>query len=133
MDKENTFVLLAVNGTLMRGLELEPNMIAAKAVFQEESKTQAAYRLWSINDIHPAMIRVAPNHPKAVSVAVEIWQVPTEGLAKILLQEPAGLTIGKVKLVDGTTVLGVVGEPELVVGMKEISQYGGWRAYIKEK
>lgn len=45
------YVLLAVNGTLMRGLELEPNMIAVKALFQKVAKTGKAYRLWSINDM----------------------------------------------------------------------------------
>ena len=40
-------VLLAVNGTLMRGLKLNPNMTAAKATFVREASTEPAYRLWS--------------------------------------------------------------------------------------
>ncbi|WP_317856324.1 glutamyl-tRNA amidotransferase [Chakrabartyella piscis] len=130
MSCAEQYVLLAVNGTLMRGLELEPNMIAAKAIFQKEAKTEKTYRLWSINDIHPAMIRVAKEDTTAISVDLEVWSVPKEGLADILLNEPAGLSIGKVKLDSGEVVLGVLGEPELVVGMKEISAFGGWRKYI---
>ena len=34
-------------------------------------------------------------------------------------------------LEDGETVLGVVGEPALVRGMREITSYGGWRNYLK--
>jgi len=120
-------VHLAVNGTLMRGLELNPSMIDAGAVFVRETTTAPSYRLWSIDDRHPAMIRVASG---GVPVAVEVWAVPPEGLAKILLQEPPGLCIGKVKLADGEEVLGVIGEPLLVEGQREISSYGGWRAYI---
>ena len=56
----NTTVKLAVNGTLMRGLELEKNMINAGAKFLFESRTEKCYRLWSIRDIHPAMLRVDP-------------------------------------------------------------------------
>jgi hypothetical protein len=56
--------------------------------------------------------------------------VPPAGLAGILLTEPAGLTIGKVRLEDGSTVLGVVGEATFVKGQREITQYRGWRAYI---
>ena len=41
-----------------------------------------------------------------------------------------GLSVGKVTLSDGEVVLGVIGEPELVRGQKEISSYGGWRSYI---
>jgi hypothetical protein len=44
-------VLLAVNGTLMRGLELEPNLINLGATFVREDRTEPAYRLYSINDI----------------------------------------------------------------------------------
>ena len=51
-------ILLAVNGTLMQGLELSPNMTAAGAEFVREATTEPTYRLWSIDDAHPAMMRV---------------------------------------------------------------------------
>ena len=121
-------VLLAVNGTLMRGLKLNPNMHAAAAAFIREATTEPVYRLWTINDDHPAMIRVTDG--TGVSVAVEIWSVPPAGLASILQREPPGLTIGKVRLDDGSIVLGVIGEPALVEGQREITKHGGWRAYI---
>jgi gamma-glutamylcyclotransferase (GGCT)/AIG2-like uncharacterized protein YtfP len=120
-------MLLAVNGTLMRGLELNPNMIAAGATFVREARTRPAYRLWSIGDRHPAMVRVASG---GVAVALEVWDVPTAGIADILAKEPPGLCIGKVTLDDGTEVLGVLGEPALCDGQREITQHGGWRAYI---
>ena len=121
-------VLLAVNGTLMRGLKLSGNMAAAGATFVRETTTEPVYRLWSINDDHPAMVRVTDG--TGVKVAVEVWSVPAAGLASILLNEPPGLSVGKVRLEDGTTVLGVLGEPALVEGHREITAYGGWRAYI---
>lgn len=121
-------VLLAVNGTLMRGLKLNPNMLAAKATFVRETKTEPAYRLWTINDEHPAMLRVTDG--SGVKVAVEVWSVPAAGLAGILLNEPLGLCVGKVRLEDGSIVLGVLGEPALVEGHREITTYGGWRTYL---
>lgn len=124
-------VLLAVNGTLMRGLKLNPNMHAAGATFVRETKTEPAYRIWTVNDDHPAMVRV--HDGTGVAVAVEVWAVPPSGLAGILLKEPPGLTIGKVKLDDGTTVLGVIGEPALVENQREITEHGGWRAYVAAK
>jgi len=121
-------VLLAVNGTLMRGLELNPNLLAVNASFVREAVTEPAYRLWSINDRHPAMVRVKNG---GVSVAVEVWSVPAAGLAAILQSEPPGLSIGKVKLSDGIELLGVLGEPVLCEGKKEITSHGGWRAYLE--
>lgn len=120
-------VLLAVNGTLMRGLELNGNLVDAGATFVRETRTAAAYRLWSIADRHPAMIRVADG---GVAIAVEVWAVPPEGLASILLKEPPGLCIGKVRLEDGSETLGVLGEPALCEGHREITAHGGWRAYV---
>jgi hypothetical protein len=121
-------VLLAVNGTLMRGLKLNPNMTAANATFVRETMTEPAYRLWTIGDEHPAMVRVTDG--TGVKVAVEVWSMPAAGLAGILLNEPPGLCVGKVRLEDGSTVLGVLGEPALVEGQREITRYGGWRAYV---
>lgn len=120
-------ILLAVNGTLMRGLALNPNLLAVSATFVRETTTAATYRLWSIADRHPAMMRVIGG---GAAIALEVWSVPAEGLATILLKEPAGLCIGKVTLADGSEVLGVLGEPALCEGQKEITAAGGWRAYI---
>ncbi len=119
-------IKLAVNGTLMRGLALNPNLLNAGAEFLYEAATTPDYRLWSIGDIHPAMVRVSHG---GIAVALEVWQVPPDGLVQVLLQEPPGLSIGKVTLDTGETVLGVLGEPMLCEGQREISAYGGWRSY----
>jgi tetrahydromethanopterin S-methyltransferase subunit D len=73
------------------------------------------------------MVRVTAG---GAAVAVEVWSVPAAGVASILVGEPDGLTIGKVRLADGSTVLGVLGEMALCEGQKEITAFGGWRAYI---
>jgi gamma-glutamylcyclotransferase (GGCT)/AIG2-like uncharacterized protein YtfP len=123
-------LLLAVNGTLMRGLELNSNLLAAGAVFVRETTTAPAYRLWSIEDRHPAMLRVKSG---GVSIAVEVWSISPEGLATVLESEPAGLTIGKVHLADDTEVFGVLGEPVLCENQREITCFGGWRAYLRAR
>lgn len=119
-------VPLAVNGTLMRDLKLNPNLLAVGASFLYESETVPTYRLWSINDEHPAMQRVPTG---GSSVALEVWAVPAAGLAQVLLQEPPGLCVGKVSLSNGEEVLGVLGEAILCAGQREITEFGGWRAY----
>jgi hypothetical protein len=121
---------LAVNGTLMRGLALNPNLIGVGATFVREAFTEPAYRLWSIGDVHPAMVRVRKG---GVVIAVELWQVPAAGLVTLLEQEPPGLSIGKVRLEDGRVVLGVLGEPILCEHQLEITEWGGWRAYMASK
>lgn len=120
-------VLLAVNGTLMRGLELNGNLLAVGARFVGEARTAPEYRLYSIKDVHPAMLRVASG---GAQIALEIWEVPAAGLGAVLQSEPPGLCIGKVALEDGSFVLGVLGEPWLCEGRREITAHGGWRAWL---
>jgi len=119
---------LAVNGTLMRGLELNRHMVDAGGTFVREDRTAPIYRLWSIDDKHPAMVRVADG---GGAIDLEIWSVPAAGLADILEREPSGLSVGKVLLADGTVVLGVLAEPILCEGRTEITSFGSWRAYVK--
>jgi len=121
-------IKLAVNGTLMRGLELNANLLRVGATFLQEAITEPNYRLWSIADRHPAMIRVEQG---GRAIAVEVWAVPPNGICTVLLQEPPGLCIGKVRLSNSEVVLGVLGEPFLCEDQPEITQWGGWRAYTE--
>ncbi|MGI0489534.1 gamma-glutamylcyclotransferase [Pantanalinema rosaneae CENA516] len=123
-------VYLAVNGTLMRGLALNGNMQQVGATFVREAWTEPTYRLWSIADRHPAMLRVTSG---GAAIAVEVWAVPAAGIATLLQLEPPGLCIGKVRLADGEEVLGVLGEAILCAGQREITTWGGWRAYVEGK
>ena len=113
----------------MRGLELNQNLVRIQATFVRETWTEPTYRLWSIGDRHPAMQRVTEG---GRAIAVEVWAVPVTGLATLLQQEPPGLSIGKVRLSDGSEVLGVLGEAILCEGQQEITAWGGWRAYIAD-
>lgn len=130
LDGEPLNVRLAVNGTLMRGLSLNGNLLAVGATFMRETTTAPSYRLWSIADRHPAMIRVAQG---GRAIAVEVWEMPAAGLATILLGEPPGLCVGKVVLIDGEPTLGILGEPALCEGQREITEYGGWRGYLASR
>ena len=127
--KQNNLVL-AVNGTLMRGLELEGNLRQAGAIFLKESKTEQSYRLYSINDKYPAMIKVASG---GNTVDVELYEISEEGLQEVLSKEPPGLTIKEITLIDGSLVQGVVGLEEITKGQKEITEYGGWRNYLANR
>jgi len=124
-------MLIAGNGTLMRGLELNQNLLAAGAVFIREDRTAPFYRLWSIDDRYPGMLRI--NQEDAGVIELEIWDVDEQGSMRILKQEPSGLTLGRVLLATGQEVLGVLAEPYLVEGMPEITNFGGWRAYLSFK
>lgn len=114
----------------MRGLALNDNLLNAGAQFVREAKTDASYRLWSIGDVHPAMVR---DVDRGAEISLEIWVLSPHALTTILMQEPPGLCIGRLRLSDGSEVLGVLGEPYLCADQLEITQYGGWREYQATK
>jgi hypothetical protein len=121
-------VQLAVNGTLMRGLALNANLQAVGATFIRQTTTAPVYRLWSIDDQYPAMMRVTAG---GAAIAVEVWALPVTHVGTILLQEPPGLCIGKVQLADGADTLGVLGAMLLCESGRDITAWGGWRAYMQ--
>jgi hypothetical protein len=130
-DDQPYTVEFAVNGTLMRGLELNQNLLDVGAVFVREDRTVPQYRLWTIDDRHPGMIRTTGTDGAAIEL--EVWMLRLGPVAEVLLAEPPGLTVGKVRLESGVDILGVLAEPALVQGQTEITQFGGWRAYLTAK
>ena len=117
---------LFVNGTLMRGLKLHPNLDGA--TFLEENSTAPVYRIHSIGDVHPGMYEVAEG---GVSVQGELYEVPDDVWKRVESGEPPGLYRGPVKLADGRVVPGILYAREMAEGRhRDISEYGGWRAYI---
>ncbi len=120
---------LTVNGTLMRGLSLNKNLVNVGAAFLYETKTVEAYRLWSIGDKYPGMLRItSPTEGRAITV--EVWELDARGLVSVLEGEPPGLTVGRVELQGGISVFGVLAEPWVVEGQREITEFGGWREYM---
>lgn len=118
---------IAVNGTLMRGYPLNQNLVNLMATFVREDCTAPVYRLWSVDDVHPAMLR---DDDHGAPIAIEIWELPAYNLPALLEKEPAGLCLGKLLLQDGMQVFGILGEPYLVSGQKEITTYRSWRVYM---
>jgi hypothetical protein len=123
---------LAVNGTLMRGLSLNKNLLDAGAQFLYETRTSDQYRLWSIGDKYPGMLRTSPT-TKGKPIMVEVWELEATGFLSVLEGEPPGLSIGFVELEQGRSVFGVLAEPWLIEGQREITEFGGWREYMASK
>jgi len=112
----------------MRGFSLNKNLVSAGAEFLYETKTTDEYRLWSIHDRYPGMLKTTPP-VKGKPITVEVWELDANGMLSVLEGEPPGLTIGRVMLHNDMSVFGVLAEPWIVEGQREITEYGGWREY----
>ncbi len=116
---------LFVNGTLMRGLPLHRNI--STAIFVSEAFTGPYYRLHSIRDVHPGMYGV---ESCGARIAGELYLVTAAQREHIVRTEPPGLYLGLVVLEDGRTVEGVLYPEDLARAERDITGYGGWRAYL---
>ena len=56
--------------------------------------------------------------------------MPVRRFGEFVADVPAPLAIGTLEVEDGSWVKGFVCEPAALEGAKDISQYGGWRAYL---
>ncbi len=117
--------LVVFNGGLMRGQSAHWKI--AGTTFLEEVQTAPCYRLYSINDVHPAMVR---DDSHGVAVAAELYYVPDERWPHIRDIEPRDLYLGPVELADGRMLEGMLGDERYVLQHgKDISAFGGWAAY----
>ena len=68
-----------------------------------------------------------------VAVAVEVWSLEPAAFASFVAEVPPPMAIGTVELQDGRQVPGFVCEPYALDGARDISGFGGWRAYLESR
>ena len=66
------------------------------------------------------------------AIEVEVWALDAAGLGEFVAAIPAPLGVGRVALADGTEVTGFLCEPHTVEAAREITSYGGWRAFLAD-
>jgi allophanate hydrolase len=128
------YIDIFVVGAHLSGMPLNGELKSLGAFFRREARTARDYRLFVLPDTQPAkpgLVR-APGTDGA-GIAGEIWALPAEAFARFVAAIPAPLGIGKVALSDGVSVSGFLCEAHAVTGAAEITQFGGWRAYIDRR
>ncbi len=116
---------VVVNGGLMQGQSAHWKLQGATLL--DEVRTAPSYRLYSIDDRYPAMLR---DDQHGVAIAAELYDIPDVLWPRIEAAEPPGLYCGSVELADGRILAGILGEVDFIVRYgKDISETGGWAAY----
>ena len=96
----------------------------------EATITAPDYRLYALETTppKPGMLRVEAG--AGASIALEIWALPAAAFGKFVAAVPPPLSIGTVRLADGRDVKGFIVEAADIDGAREISAFGGWRAFV---
>jgi allophanate hydrolase len=127
---------LAVVGAHLSGMALNPELTSRGATFVKAVETEPSYRIYALPGgppKRPGMVRVDKD---GAAVAVEVWALTPEAFGDFVSGVPAPLSIGTVRLADGTTVKGFLCEQAGLAGAEDITRFGGWRGYmasLKEK
>jgi allophanate hydrolase len=124
-------VSLAVVGAHMSGLPLNHELRGLGANLCETAATARDYRLFALANPQPprpGMLRVAANEGGAIEL--EIWSMPFEAFGRFVATIPPPLSIGSIALADGRIVKGFLVEAQATTDARDITAYGGWRAFV---
>jgi allophanate hydrolase len=77
------------------------------------------------------MLRVERGAGSAITL--ELWALPPAAFGKFVAAIPPPLSIGTVRLGDGREAKGFLVEPAAINGARDISAFGGWRAFMAQR
>jgi len=126
-------VRVAVVGAHLSGLPLNYQLTDRRARLEKAARTSARYRLYALPGTippKPGMVR-DPGHGSAIEL--EVWRLPIGEYGAFVAGIPSPLGIGQIELENGEWVQGFICESWAVQGAEEISQLGGWRAFLARK
>lgn len=121
---------LAVVGAHLQGMPLNAQLRDLGAVLIEKTRTAAEYRLFALAGAvppKPGLLRVDED---GAAIEVEVYALPTAAFGEFIAAVTLPLAIGSLRLADGSTVHGFVCEPAGLVGARDITEFGGWRAFV---
>ena len=121
---------LAVVGAHLSGEPLNQQLTSVGGALVRACRTATSYKLFALPNTTPAkpgMVRAADG--TGVALEVEVWALPPAAFGEFVARVPAPLCIGSVELEDGARASGFLCEPHALVGARDISSFGGWRAF----
>ncbi|RYY93694.1 MAG: allophanate hydrolase, partial [Comamonadaceae bacterium] len=127
----NHSVKVAVVGAHLSGMPLNGQLTERGARLLHAAETAPDYKLYALPGTtppKPGLVRVAPG--AGTPIALEVWDMPLEHYGSFVAMIPAPLGIGTLALADGSAVQGFVCEAQATGNAQDISQHGGWRAYM---
>ncbi|MBE0487098.1 allophanate hydrolase [Marinobacter sp.] len=124
-------VQVAVVGAHLSGMPLNTQLTERKARLLEQTTTTANYRLYALPNTTPPKPGLKRVEQDGAEIVLEVWEMTASEFGSFVNLIPAPLGIGNVELADGRWVNGFICEGYGFTGAKDVTDYGGWRAFIK--
>lgn len=119
-------IRLAVVGAHLAGMPLNHQLTERRARLVRKARTAPTYRLYALEG-KPGLVRAEAGG----AIELEVWELEPREFGSFVAQIPPPLGIGTLELEDGEQVKGFLCEPYAVRGRPDITQFGGWRAYLE--
>jgi allophanate hydrolase len=125
-------LLMAVVGAHLTGQPLNWQLTERRGRLVKTCRTHPDYKFYALNGTvppKPGLVRV-PGF-EGPGIEVEIWALPADTVGSFVDGVPQPLSIGTLRLEDGSLVKGFLVEPAATEDAIEITHLGGWRRYLE--
>lgn len=125
-------VRLAVVGAHLSGMPLHWQLSSRGARLAASTRTVPEYQLFAMigqDPPKPALVHVGPG---GHAIEVEVYELDDAAFGSFVAEVPPPLAIGTVRIEGGASIKGFVAEPRALEGARDISKFGGWRAFVRQ-
>jgi len=123
---------MAVVGAHLTGQPLNWQLTERRGRLIRTCRTHPDYKFYALKGTvppKPGLVRV-PGF-EGPGIEVEIWALPADTVGSFVDGVPQPLSIGTLRLEDGTLVKGFLVESAAIEDAVEITHLGGWRRYLE--
>ncbi len=127
-------VPIAVVGAHLSGMPLNGELRALGGRLLARDTTASHYRLYALPGTRPpkpGLLRV--KNGAGAAIEVEVWALSESAFGRFVAAVPPPMSIGTLELDRGQRVKGFLVEAEAVDGARDISSFGGWRAFMAQE
>jgi allophanate hydrolase len=120
-----------VVGAHLTGQPLNRQLTDLNARLLQTCRTAPIYKFYALDTTPPKPGLAQVRDGSGAAIEVEVWELTLAAFGRFVSQVPPPMVIGTVTLESQAQVKGFLCEPHALVGARDISEYGGWRAYLE--
>ena len=120
-------------GAHMEGLPLNHQLVERGGVLKMKTTTSKAYELYALPGGPPERPGLVETPEGGAEIQVEVWEILSSTVGSFLAGIPKPLGLGSIRLAGGSVKQGFICEGIGIRGATNITEFGGWRAYVESK
>jgi len=123
-------ISFVVVGAHLSRMPLSGDLLTAGGRLEAAVRTSAGYRLYALRGMIPPKPGLRPTVTGGAHIQAEVWSLPAAAFDRLVAGIAPPLGMGRVTLEDGRELPGFVCDAAGIEGAIDISEYGGWKAYL---